>query len=187
MACCWALHVKQVKGILVDIEKAYVKTYNTTGKLNNPAFFKLRNMKFQQLNTALSRFIQPRLGGTLLPGDIRRNLGLSSKSAIHQWKKMGGNATSIPNFTNNYDRIARMATNLKRVGYVGIALDGFQSYANIQQACTIKPGSDHCGRTKYRETGRFGGSIAGGGIGGFMASYATCNLLFGLETAGTSL
>ncbi len=34
----WNAHVKQVKGILVDIEKAYVKTYNTTGKLNNPAF-----------------------------------------------------------------------------------------------------------------------------------------------------
>ncbi len=85
---------------------------------------------------------------------------------------MGGNATSIPDFTNNYDRIARMATNLKRVGYVGIAIDGFQSYANIQQACTIKPGSDHCGRTKYRETGRFGGSIAGAAGGYFGANKA---------------
>ena len=80
-----------------------------------------------------------------------------------------------------------MATNLKRVGYVGIALDGFQSYANIQQACLSQPGGDNCGRTKYRETGRLGGSIAGGGIGGFVTSYGVCNLVFGLETAGTSL
>ncbi len=183
----WQAHTKQVKAILEDIERAYVRTYNTHGKLNKNAFFKFRKMKFTQLNNVLKRFWAPSVGGTLMPGDMRRNLGLSSKRSIHQWNKMGGSATSIPSFAKNYDQIGKMATNLKRVGYLGIALDGVQSVSNIQKACMISAESETCSKTKYTETGRFGGSVGGGiGVGG-ATSYLTCNLLFGLGSAGSSL
>ena len=39
---------------------------------------------------------------------------------------------------------------------------------------------------KYTEGGRLTGSIGGGGLG-VWGGYAACNLVFGLETAGTSL
>ena len=40
---------------------------------------------------------------------------------------------------------------------------------------------------KYTEGGRLVGSIGGGALGGFSGVYITCNMIFGLETAGTSL
>lgn len=59
--------------------------------------------------------------------------------------------------------------------------------ANIAEACTSSPDSQRCNKTKFAETGRVAGSVGGGMLGGSAAAYATCNLLFGLETAGTSL
>jgi len=122
-----------------------------------------------------------------MPGNLKKNLGLSTKSLVHQWKKMGGSASSIPNFVSNYEQVSRMANNLKRLGYLGIALDGVQSVANVQQACSVSPESNHCSRTKYRETGRFGGSVVGGIATGGTTAYLTCNLVFGLPSGGTSL
>ena len=40
---------------------------------------------------------------------------------------------------------------------------------------------------KYTESGRLTGSIGGGALGGFSGAYFTCNIFFGIETAGTSL
>jgi hypothetical protein len=78
-----------------------------------------------------------------------------------------------------------MAKNLKRVGYVGIALTGIDAAANIQKACTV--GDDAaCSKSKYTQTGRAGGIVLGGTLGGY-AAYAGCNILFGLESFGTSL
>jgi len=165
----------------------FIRTYNTHGSLNNKAFFRLRKAKFVQLNSVLKRFWAPSIGGSLLPGNMRQNLGLSSKSAVHQWNKMGGSARSVPDFARNYDQIGKMATNLKRVGYLGIVIDGVQSVAAIEKACSISPESSTCTKTKYKETGRFAGSVGGGIGGGFAGSYLGCNLVFGLESAGTSL
>ncbi|GAA3915998.1 hypothetical protein [Litoribacillus peritrichatus] len=181
----WQSHVKQVKAILKNIERSYVTSYNTHGNLNNQAFFQARKMHFISLNNALLRFAQPKLGGNLLPGDIRNNLGLSTKSIVHQWNKQGGPAQSIPNFTANYETVAKMARNLKRVGHLGIALTFTSGLANIQKACTV--GNDStCSKSKYTETGKAFGSIGGGIGGGAVTSWAVCSLAFGVPSAGTS-
>ncbi|MBL4608565.1 MAG: hypothetical protein JKY01_12160 [Pseudomonadales bacterium] len=142
-------------------------------------------MHFARLDAALSRFTQPALGGGLVSGDIRSNLGLSSKSIAHQWTKYPANITTIPNFHKNYAAVAEMSRNLKRVGYLGIMLTGVDAVANIQKACTI--GDDvQCGKSKYTQTGKAAGSVFGGSLGGY-AAYVGCNILFGVESAGTSL
>ncbi|MCG6202616.1 hypothetical protein [Psychromonas antarctica] len=181
----WNAHTSQVKSILKDLERSYVNSYNSTGNLNNQSFFTRRQVYFQRLDNALSRFGQPAMGGKLLSGDIRSNLGLSSKSIVHQWSKQPGNVTTIPNFSKNYETVAKMSRNLKRVGYVGIALTGVDAVANIQQACTAGD-STTCSKAKYTQTGKAAGSIGGGYLGGALA-YAGCNVLFGIESGGTSL
>ncbi len=44
-----------------------------------------------------------------------------------------------------------------------------------------------CGKTSFGEGGRLVGSVAGGAFGGVGAAYLTCNVLFGIQTVGTSL
>ena len=181
----WKAHTTQVENILKELERTYVASYKSTGNLNNTSFFAQRKILFTRLNTALSRFGQPVLGGSLFAGDIRSNLGLSKKSIIHQWNKNPGSISTIPDFKKNYTTVAGMAKNLNRVGYVGIALTVLDAGANIQKACTV--GDDAaCSKSKYTQTGKAGGSILGGTLGGY-AAYAGCNILFGLESFGTSL
>lgn len=181
----WNAHTSQVKSILKDLERAYVNSFNSTGNLNNQSFFTRRKVYFQRLDNALSRFGQPAMGGRLLSGDIRSNLGLSSKSIVHQWSKQPGNVTNIPNFATNYETVAKMSRNLKRVGYVGIALTGVDAVVNIQKACTVSDATT-CSKAKYTQIGKATGSIGGGYFGGALA-YAGCNILFGVESFGTSL
>ncbi|WP_351079410.1 hypothetical protein [Shewanella sp. CAL98-MNA-CIBAN-0140] len=181
----WNAHTSQVKSILKDLERTYVTSYKSNGNLNNRSFFTQRKIQFARLDTALSRFAQPNFGGKLISGDIRSNLGLSSKSIIHQWSKQAGNVTTVPNFHRNYAAVAEMSRNLKRVGYVGIALTGFDAVANIQKACTVSDTAT-CSKAKYTQTGKAGASVLGGIGGGMVATWATCTLVFGLPTGGTS-
>ncbi|MBU2872007.1 hypothetical protein [Colwellia sp. E2M01] len=181
----WNAHTAQVKSILKDIERTYVTSYKSSGNLHNKNFFTQRKIQFARLDAALSRFGQPSLGGKLVAGDIRSNLGLSSKSIIHQWNKQPTNATTIPNFHKNYAAVAEMARNLKRVGYLGIVLTGVDAVSNVQKACTV--GDDaQCSKSQYTQTGKAVGSIGGGVLGGAVATWATCSIVFGLPTGGTS-
>ncbi|WP_229702131.1 hypothetical protein [Bowmanella pacifica] len=182
----WNAQVKNVEAILKEIDQAYVQTYNSQGNLRNQRFFTRRQQLFSKLDGALSRFGQPDLGGNLVSGDIRRNLGLSSKSIVYQWDKLGGPAKSIPGFAENYKTTANMAKNLKRLGYVGIMLTGVEAYANIRKACLVGD-EQQCTKSTYVETGKGIGAVAGGIGGGFIASYGVCTLVFSLPSGGTSV
>lgn len=181
----WNAHTNQVKSILKDLERTYVTSYKSNGNLHNQNFFTQRKIQFARLDAALSRFSQPAFGGKLVSGDIRSNLGLSSKSIIHQWSKQVANTTTIPNFHKNYAAVAEMSRNLKRVGYLGIALTGLDAAANIQKACTVSDNAA-CSKSKYTQTGKAAGSIIAGSFGGGIAAWATCSLVFGLPSGGSS-
>ncbi|MBT1062659.1 hypothetical protein KJY73_03685 [Bowmanella sp. Y26] len=181
----WGAQVKNVEAMLKELEQAYVHTYNSQGNLRNQRFFTRRQQIFSRLNGALSRFGQPDLGGNLVPGDMRRNLGLSSKSIVYQWDKLGGPAKSIPGFAENYKTTANMAKNLKQLGYVGIVLTGVEAHANIRKAC-LEGSEQQCTKATYLETGKGIGAVGIGTFGGFATSYGVCNLVFGLPSAGTS-
>ncbi len=62
-------------------------------------------------------------------------------------------------------------------------LTGVDAISNIQKACTVADDAQ-CNKSKYTQTGKAGGSIFGGG--GMLASWATCTVVFGFPTGGTS-
>lgn len=103
---------------------------------------------------------------------------------------MQDDANHIAGFEHNYKKLTRAAKAFSRLGYVGIALDVGSGVANIAEACTAKPGSVHCEKTKYTQTGKVVGSVGGGMIGGTVGAQVGvlgCSLVFGLETAGLAI
>lgn len=113
-------------------------------------------------------------------------MGISSKAIMHQWKHQPG-ATNLDGFKSNYKKLTNASKSFTRLGYLSIGLDVGYSAAAIHEACTVDNSADFCRLTTYSQTGRAAGSIIGGSFGGAGTAYVTCNLVFGLETAGTSL
>ena len=181
----WTAQVKQVEALLKEIERAYAGSYNKTGDLSNAKFFAERKVLFQRLDVALSRFGHPVMSGGLVKGDVRKNLGLSTKSIAHQWKQNGGHAEKIPDFAKHHKVAAQMSQNLSRVGYIGMGLSVANAEVNIRKAC-LADDSEACSKSKYIERGKVIGSISGGAGGGFVASYLTCGFALGGPSAGTS-
>ncbi|MBL1261927.1 MAG: hypothetical protein COB33_015570 [Thiotrichaceae bacterium] len=127
-----------------------------------------------------------RMGFTVNQTNIKNSLGLSTKSMLHQWKQQPGRVVSIPGFERNYKNVARLSRTLRGAGVVGIALDVGQSGLKIHEACTV--GADQsCGKASESEGGRLVGSVGGGVGGGVLGPYVACSLVFGIQTAGTSL
>ncbi len=178
---------QHVERVLKQIEKLYADTYNKTGNLKNPDFLMKRRAMFTQLDQTINGMLERKLFGQDVNANrIKSNLGLSSKAIVHQWNSQGG-ATTIDGFKSNYSRLTNAARTFNRLGYISMALDVGSSAAAIAEACAIEPDSAYCTKTKYTETGRAAGSIAGGSLGGAASSYVACNLIFGLESGGTSL
>ncbi len=117
---------------------------------------------------------------------IKSRLGLSSKSFVRQWRAQGGSG-DIRGFENNYRQLTNTACHFSRLGHVSIVLDVGFSVASIAEACAVESDGEFCRRTKYAETGRAAGSIALGSFGGWAGAYGLCNLVFGVESLGTSL
>lgn len=177
--------LKLVADILKEIEDLHVQTYNQTGKLSGNAFFQQRRVLFDRLDAALGTLARKHI----VYSDemrMRHALGISSKSIVHRWRRQGGPATGIPEFERLYLNQARLATFMRQMGYVGISLDVFHSYQQLHEACTVDNNDLRCTRRKYIEAGRLPLSI-GGGIGGGLAGYSICGLLFAAPSAGTSL
>ncbi len=180
-------HKSQVEHILTEIEKLYVKNYNRYGRLNTDEFFRHRKLLFKRLDNILKSMIgRGRAGIGIKRHKIKRSLGLSTKSLVHQLKDHPVPITEIPGFTKNHARVVQYGKVLKGAGYVGLALDGVQSVAKVRNACLTGTEQD-CTKSKFSEGGRFAGSVIGGAGGGFAGSYTVCNMLFGFPSGGTSL
>lgn len=180
-------HIKNIEVILKQISDLYTRTYNSNGKLNGPKFYANRRALFLRLDNTLKTFIgHAKMGFDFDQGRIKNSLGLNTKSILHQWKAQPSPVIGVPGFAKNFNNVANASKILKGAGYVGIALDGAHSAVNIHEACTVGT-KQQCTRTSFREGGRLTGSVGGGALGGFGAAYLTCNVLFGIETVGTSL
>lgn len=178
---------RHVERILNRLEDLYRTTYNQTGELKNERFFAQRRSLLLQMDTTINGMLERKLFGQDIHANrIKSQLGLSSKSIVHQWNALGS-AGEIKGFSNNYRHLTNTARTFSRVGHLAIALDVGASAAAIAEACSIEPDGEFCSRTKYEQTGRAIGSIGGGASGGFLGAYGVCNLVFGLESAGTSM
>jgi len=101
---------------------------------------------------------------------LRRDLGISTKSLVHHWKKAGGPG-QIPGYATHLDEVAKMSNYLKYGGYAAIGLGAGSSYLKVQEACRAGE-TDACKKIRITETGSFAGGLAGGFAGGKAASLA---------------
>lgn len=162
----FAHHVKNLEGILKQIEQLYIQTYNKTSKLNSPKFYEMRKQLFTRLDMTMRTFVgHARMGFTLDHASIKNSLGLNTKSILHQWKRQPRPVTNIDSFATNYAKAGNLSKTLRGAGYVGIALDVGHSGVKIHEACTLGT-EQQCTKTSYAEGGRLGGSVLGGSFGG---------------------
>ena len=185
-ATAYSYRVRRVGEILREIEELYVRTYNRHGRLHLQSFFQQRRALFERLDQALGQMVRSRL---IDPRHtkMKRALGLSTRSTLNAWRRQGRPVSSIPEFHRHYERVSRLALHLRRLGYVGIGMDGYYSYRRIQEACTVDNPDPACTRRRFTETGRLIGSVGGGIGGGSLATYGICTVVFGLPTSGTSV
>ena len=179
-------HKMQVKNILQKIETLHVNTYNKRGNFSNREFFQRRKMLFQQLDNTLKTMVgRNRMGLDLNRNNLKRSLGLSTKSLSHQLKDYPAPISDLPGFERNHAKVRQYGKVLKGAGYLALAIDGTQSVAKIKEACTVGR-EDECTKSKFSESGRLTGSIIGGGLGGLLG-YGMCSVVFSAPSAGTSL
>ena len=141
---------------------------------------------YQQLDNVLKSMVgRARLGMDIERGKLKRSLGLSTKSLVHHLKDHPAPIKKLPGFEKNHTKVRNYAKVLKGAGYVALALDGVQSVAKVQQACTTGTEQEFK-KSKFSAAGRFIGSVAGGAAGGILATYTVCTVLFALPSVGTS-
>lgn len=180
------VHKDHVEHILKSIEKLYIETYNHR-KFSTEEFFRMRKNLFNQLDMTLKTMVGRGSAGLNFDRrDVKRSLGLSTKGLVHRLKDHPIPISKLPEFEKNHAKVKQYGRVLKGAGYVGLALDGVQSAAKVSEACASGR-EDECNKTKFSQGGRLVGSIGGGAAGGALAAYGVCNIVLGLETAGTSL
>ena len=182
----FAQRAGQVKRLLEQIDSLYISTYRNHGHLGTENFFSQRKLLLFQLDQAMNGMLKRELLGISESSvSLKSQLGISSKSTIHQWKTQGY-TDGIKGFESNYQNLKRTAKIFSRLGYVAIGLDVVGGVANVQKACAFEPDSAHCLKARFVEPGKVAGGILGGWAGGFVG-YSACNLIFGVETLGSSL
>ncbi|MBE0486066.1 type VI secretion system PAAR protein [Marinobacter sp.] len=169
--------IGSIEATLKNIERLHQDSYRKHGHLNHPDFFEKRRALFKKLDFALGSVARK---GMSLDDDanLKRALGLSSKSIVHNWKTAG--VGGIPGYATHHERVSRGAKYARNVGYLGITLDVSMSAMKIHEACTA--GDERaCQAVSYQEGGKLVGSMSGGAIGAG-ASYGC--LAFGVTSAG---
>lgn len=169
--------ISSIESTLKNIERLHQETYRRHGHLNHPEFFEKRRALFKKLDFALGSVARK---GMSLDDDknLKRALGLSSKSIVHNWKTAG--VGGIPGYATHYERVARGAKYVRNVGYLGVTLDVSMSAMKIHEACTA--GDERaCQAVSYQEGGKLVGSMSGGAIG---AGASIGCLAFGVTSAG---
>ncbi|WP_040886757.1 type VI secretion system PAAR protein [Marinobacter santoriniensis] len=159
--------IESIKTILKEVERLHQESYRSYGHLNHPDFFERRSALFKKLDFALGTIARK---GMSLDDDakLKRALGLSSKSIVHNWKAAGIGA--IPGYSTHYDKLASGARYAKGFGYLSIGLDVAASGVKIRAACMSGRNSE-CRRVKFTEGGRLSGAAVGGSVGAFAGPF----------------
>ncbi|NIE77417.1 PAAR domain-containing protein [Pantoea sp. Ap-967] len=167
--------VSQVKDTLKGIEALHQQQFTLHGHLKSPEFFASRQQLYKQLDSQLrTAFLNKSLGlGNY--DKLRRDLGISTKSLVHHWKKAGvpGN---IPGYATHLDEVAKVSKYLKYGGGVGIGLGAGSSSLKVHEACREGETAE-CKKIRFTEAGSFSGGLVGGALGaaaGKTAAVAVC-------------
>lgn len=174
---------KLVGESLKELERAYINAFQAHGKLTSH-FYERRRQIYSRLDSAIGRYGRSLAMGSSLSEKAKDVLKISTKSQVIQWKRLGA-AENVDAFQSHFDRYSRTSRYLKAGGYLTMAIGISVNELRIREAC--RADSETCDFTKYSLRGEAVGGLVGGAAGGYLASYGTCNLVFGLPSSGTSM
>lgn len=161
----------QVKDTLKGIEALHQREFAVYGHLNSPSFFAARRELYQQLGAQLRVGFLNKALNLGSHDTLRRDLGISTKSVVHHWKKAGAPG-QIPGYATHLDEVAKTSQYLKYGGWIGIGLGGGSSYLKVHEACRAGE-TEECKKIRFTETGSFSGGLAGGMAGAKLAADAS--------------
>jgi len=173
----------QIESILVKIEQTYQNQFRTQGTLIGQQFYTERNALFVQLKPLLKGI--GRLSLNIDRYDsIKRALGLSTRSIIHEWSTVG--VGTIPGYASYIIRSAKAASFMKAGGWVALGLSFMNTTNDVYHACTTGREGE-CAKVAVKKYSMFGAGIVGGingGTYGGLLGESLC-LTLGAATAGT--
>ncbi|EMC0024801.1 hypothetical protein QTN38_013810 [Enterobacter cloacae subsp. cloacae] len=171
-------YFKQIESILVKIEGTYQNQFRTQGTLISQQFYHERNALFAQLKPLLNNITRKQLKFKDYT-DLKRALGLSTKSIVHEWSTVGVGA--IPGYSTYIDRASKITAYMKAGGWVALGFSFMNTSNEVYHACTVDR-EDECGKVAVTEYSKFGGGVAGAALGSTFA--APICLALGVPTAG---
>ena len=119
------------------------------GKFNTREFFRHRKRLFSRLDNVLKTMVgRGAMGLSIDRKNIKRSLGLNTKSLLHQLKKHPVPISNLPGFEKNHVKVRQYSKVLKGAGYVALGMDGLQSVAEVKKACTTGREKE-CARSKF--------------------------------------
>ena len=145
-------------------------------------FYAERNALFTQLKPLLNKIVRKSLKFNDY-NDMKRVLGLSTQSIVHEWSTVGLGA--IPGYATYVNSAAKAAAFMKIGGWVAFGLSFMNTSNDVYHACTAGRESEctAVAVSKYSEfAGGTLGALLGGGIGA--AGSATVCLAAGVPTGG---
>ncbi|WP_271195582.1 hypothetical protein [Pseudomonas turukhanskensis] len=172
-------HLTNLRDTLQAIERLHQDTYRQHGNLKTPQFLAKRKLLLDQLDAHLLN--STRLRGYTSLGDhpkLKTNLGISSKSLVHNWNKVGAPG-QIPGYATHVNGLSRAAKYMAAGGYIGIGIGGVSSLLAIKEVCGGDSGAA-CEKVKLTESGKFGGATAGGMVGARVAASAAAPICLAL-------
>lgn len=115
---------------------------------------------------------------------IKRALGLSTRSIIHEWSTVG--VGTIPGYASYISRSAKAASFMKAGGWVALGFSFMNTTNDVYHACTVGR-ENECGKVAVKKYSMLGAGIVGGIYGGQYGGLfgeGLC-LALGAATAGT--
>ncbi|STQ61297.1 hypothetical protein [Pseudescherichia vulneris] len=175
-------YFRQIESILVKIEQTYQNQFRTQGTLIGQQFYTERNALFVQLKPLLKGI--GRLSLNIDRYDsIKRALGLSTRSIIHEWSTVG--VGTIPGYASYIIRSAKAASFMKAGGWVALGLSFMNTTNDVYHACTTGRESE-CAKVAVRKYSNFVGGVAGSYVGASAAisGATTACVAVGVPTLG---
>lgn len=175
-------HLGDIKSILEKLNSAYVEELHKVGNVNrfSPAFYTRRQQLLGQLDHAVGRMTLSTINIRQY-SSIKNTLGLSTKSILHNAAEImeGG---QVPQLGQRINTASAWANGSKRLGYLGIAIDGGVRLSRIHDACT--GGSvEMCRQVSYKQAGGFSGSASFGALGGYVGAKVAVGIAGGIALA----
>lgn len=175
-------YFKRIETLLVKIEQTYQNQFRTQGALIGQQFYAERNALFAELKPLLNKI--SRIALKIKAYDsIKKALGLSTRSIVHEWSTVGVGA--IPGYASYISRASKAASFMKSGGWVALGFSFMNTSNDVYHACTTGR-ENECAKVAIKEYSKFGGGVAGAYLGGAMATASATSICvaIGVPTAG---